>query len=102
MPCGNIDPFGVTGTPVIDAASKTLFVAALTTPDGGITKRHQVFALSLDDGTPRAGWPVDVSTITANGATFQASVQGQRAALALLGRTVYVGYGGMLGECGNY
>lgn len=102
MQCGNIDPFGVTGTPVIDAASKTLFVAALTTPNNGNTKRHQVFAISLDDGTPRAGWPVDVSTITANDATFQADVQGQRGALALLGRTVYVAYGGMLGECGDY
>jgi hypothetical protein len=102
MPCGNIDPFGVTGTPIIDAAGKTLFVAALTTPDGGNTKRHQIFALSLDDGTPRAGWPVDVSTISANGATFQAQVHSQRAALALLNGTLYVPYGGMFGDCGTY
>jgi hypothetical protein len=102
MPCGNIDPFGVTGTPIIDAATKTLYVAALTTPDGGTTKRHQIFALSLDDGMPRAGWPVDVSNISANGATFQAQVHSQRAALALLNGTLYVPYGGMFGDCGTY
>jgi hypothetical protein len=102
MPCGNIDPFGVTGTPIIDAATKTLFVAALTTPDGGNTKRHQIFALSLDDGMPRSGWPVDVSNISANGATFQAQVHSQRAALALLNGTLYVPYGGMFGDCGTY
>src|SRR5438874_1412592 len=43
LPCGNIDPLGITGTPVIDAASRRLFVDAMTTPDGGTTKKHLVF-----------------------------------------------------------
>ena len=29
QPCGNIDPLGITGTPVIDAATQTLYVAAI-------------------------------------------------------------------------
>jgi len=103
LPCGNIDPLGVTGTPVIDPAARTVYVAAMTTPDGGATKRHLVFALSLDDGSLRTGWPVDVGATARSGATaFDAAVQNQRGALALLGGTLYVPYGGHYGDCGGY
>src|SRR5579863_4948069 len=36
LPCGNIDPVGITGTPVIDPGTNSLFVAAevLVNPDG--------------------------------------------------------------------
>src|ERR1700674_820068 len=61
LPCGNIDTLGITGTPVIDAGARTVYVAAMTTPDGGRTKQHMIFALSLDDGAIRPGWPVSVS-----------------------------------------
>ena len=33
--CGNIDPVGITSTPVVDLASRALFLDAFTTPDGG-------------------------------------------------------------------
>src|SRR5262249_59909225 len=29
LPCGNIDPLGITGTPIIDASRKLLFAAAM-------------------------------------------------------------------------
>ena len=99
LPCGNIDTVGVTGTPVIDLASRTLFVDAMTTPDGGTTKKHLVFGLSLDDGKPRAGWPVDVGAKVSG---FTSTVQGQRGGLTLLGGTLYVPYGGFYGDCGDY
>ena len=103
MPCGNIDPFGVTGTPVIDLASRTLFVDAMTTPDGGTTKKHLIFALSLDDGLTRAGWPIDVAAkVKSGGTTFNSAPQSQRGALALLNGTLYVPYGGLYGDCGSY
>jgi len=51
--CG-IAPLGVTGTPVIDAATRTLYLDAVVTPDG-ISRRHLIFALSVDDGTVRRG-----------------------------------------------
>src|SRR5262249_17245353 len=35
LPCGVIDPVGITGTPIIDAATRTIFFDAMTTPDGG-------------------------------------------------------------------
>jgi hypothetical protein len=103
LPCGNIDPLGVTGTPVADPSTRTVYVAAMTTPDGGVTKRHQVFALSLDDGSVRSGWPVDVgATATIGSTAFDPTFQNQRGALALLGGVLYVPYGGHYGDCGTY
>ncbi len=101
LPCGNIDLLGVTGTPVIDAASRTLFVDAMTTADGG-TQAHRLAALSIDDGSMRRGWPVDVAATRPGSLAFNAAVQNQRGALALLGGTLYVPYGGHFGDCGDY
>ena len=101
--CGNIDPLGVTGTPVADGASRTVYLDAMTTPDGGTTKRHLVFALSIDDGSIRSGWPVIVAqAVKRRGLTFDDAAQNQRGALALAGGTVYVPFGGHFGDCGDY
>jgi len=98
LPCGNIDPLGVTGTPVIDPATGTIYLDAMTTGP-----KHQIHALSLEDGTERAGWPVDVSSRAKAGSlSFDSSVQNQRGALALVGGRVYVPYGGHWGDCGTY
>jgi hypothetical protein len=98
MACpGNITPLGVTGTPVIDAASRTLFVAAMTTGP-----KQQIFALSLDDGSPRMGWPVDVSGIKAGSLAFVSADHNQRGALIIVNNTVFVPYGGFFGDCGAY
>ena len=102
LPCGNIDPLGITGTPVIDPSSRTIYVAAMTTPDDGRTKRHLVFALSLDDGSTRAGWPVNVSGLKYGGFSFNPAVQNQRGALLLNSGLLYVPYGGHWGDCGDY
>ena len=103
MPCGNIDPLGITGTPVIDLASRTLFVTAMVTPDAGVTKQWKVFALSIDDGSRRNGWPIDVvDALAAKGMTFTASVQGERGALMIVNGVLYVPFGGLAGDCGNY
>jgi PQQ enzyme-like repeat protein len=101
LPCGNINPLGITGTPVIDSASQAIyFDAAVSLPDG---VRHQVFALSLKDGTVLAGWPIDVAdALKRLGRQFEPSVQNQRAALTILDDTVYVAFGGHFGDCGNY
>jgi outer membrane protein assembly factor BamB len=102
LPCGNIDPLGITGTPVIDLETRTLFVDAMTTPDQGVTKKHLVFGLSIDDLSIRSGWPVDVSAVVTSPAPFNSGVQSQRAGLALLNRTLYVPYGAFQGDCGDY
>src|ERR1041385_4503556 len=103
LPCGNIDPLGITGTPVADLDSRTLIVDAMTTPDNGTTKRHLIFALNVDTGTTNAGWPVDLNASATSGSiVFNSTVQNQRSALALLGGYVYATYAGHAGDCGAY
>jgi hypothetical protein len=101
--CGNIDPMGITGTPVVDLQSRTLFFDAMTTPDGGTTKQHLIFAFNVDTGATNAGWPVNLNaTVTFGTNIFDSAVQGERSALALSGGYVYSTFGGNAGDCGNY
>jgi hypothetical protein len=97
---GNIDPFGITGTPIIDLASRALFFNAMITPDGGNTKKHFIFSLNVDTGEINPGWPVDVEeTASYDGINFTASVQAQRPALGIVGNILYVPYGSLLDHC---
>src|SRR5438132_1860659 len=101
LPCGNIDPLGITGTPVIDEATQAIYLAAMIDDVAG--PHHRVFALSLKDGTPLAGWPVDIATaLAAQGQRFNTRYQNQRGALVILDGRVYVPYGGHYGDCGDY
>ena len=101
MPCGNIDPVGVTGTPVIDPARGALYLDAMVRGPAG--PRHLVFGLSLRDGAVLPGWPVDVAAgLAARGAAFTPRFQGQRGALALMDGQLFVPYGGNSGDCSPY
>jgi outer membrane protein assembly factor BamB len=103
LPCGNIDPLGITGTPVIDERSQAIYLDAMVNGKSGGTPKHLIFALSLKDGSVLSGWPIDVeAALKANGKTFNSSVQNQRGALTIVGETVYVPYGGHFGDCGDY
>jgi len=99
LPCGNINPLGISGTPYIDVASRTIYFDEMTSPDNNVTLKHMIYAVSLDDGSVRTGWPVDVSaTLT----TFDSSHQNERGALQLLNGVLYVPYGGHDGDCDPY
>jgi hypothetical protein len=103
LPCGNIDPLGITGTPVIDESSQALVVGAMIADKTSGAPKHFIFALSLKDGSVLPGWPIDVeAALRASGKSFRSSVQNQRGALTLAGNTVYVPYGGHWGDCGDY
>src|SRR5262249_59310729 len=52
---GSIDQYGITGTPIVDLASRALFFNAMITPDNGITKKHLVFSLNIDTGDINTG-----------------------------------------------
>ena len=94
--CTKLDPMGITGTPVVDLASRALFLDAMITPDGGTTKKHLILSLNVDTGDINPGWPVDVeATATYNGIHFDPSIQQQRPALGIVGNILYVGYGSM-------
>jgi hypothetical protein len=90
LPCGNIDPLGITSTPAYDPSTGTLFVVAeLTGP------KHTLFAVDVTDGKVRWSRDVDLPG-------FDPGAHLQRAALALGNRYVYVGLGGLFGDCGQY
>jgi len=100
LPCGNISPLGITGTPVVQLASRSLFFDAMI---NGAIKKHFIFSLNVDTGATNAGWSVDVNaTARYNGMTFTSSIQNQRAALGLVNGVVYVPYSGHFGDCGTY
>jgi hypothetical protein len=93
LPCGNIDPLGITGTPVIDASRKLLWVDAMTAG-----AHHRIYAVSLVDGSV-VGSPVDLDSAVPG---FVSKVQNQRGALALVDGVLYVPFSGHFGDCGNY
>jgi hypothetical protein len=101
LPCGDINPVGIVGTPVVDLPSRTLCFDALTSGTGGVA--HLIYALDLDTGAVESGWPVNVdASVSFNGNQFASLAQQQRGALTVVGGIVYVAYGGMYGDCGSY
>jgi outer membrane protein assembly factor BamB len=101
LPCGNVDPDGITGTPVIDAKTGVVYLDALTKTNAG--PRHLVTALSLENGAAVPGWPLDVQAeLGKRGVTFDSGPQGARSALQFMNGAVYVSYGGRFGDCGDY
>jgi outer membrane protein assembly factor BamB len=101
LPCGNINPLGITGTPVIDPATQAIYFDAAVDEAGG--PRHQIFGLSLEDGSILQGFPVDVGrALQSAGRQFDPRTQNQRSALTLFDGTVYAGFSGHFGDCGDY
>jgi hypothetical protein len=92
-----INPLGILSTPVIDAQTRTIYAAGAIGDATGITG-HIASAISIEDGTVRDGWPVNVGTAV----NFDAKYHNQRSALSLVGGILYVAYGGFVGDCNNY
>jgi outer membrane protein assembly factor BamB len=90
LPCGNIDPTGITGTPVIDPASRTVYLVDFLLPGD-----HELVALNVETGAVRFRRPIDP-------AGFSPLVEQQRAALTIANGKVYVAFGGLYGDCGAY
>ena len=90
LPCGNIDPLGITGTPAFDAKTGSLFlVAEVTGP------KHVMFALDAETGEIR--WSRDVDLPGDDPRPHQ-----QRTAVVVGNGYAYFGYGGLAGDCGEY
>src|SRR5207237_5927816 len=91
LSCTITGSMGIIGTPVVDLASRALFLDAMVTPDGVTTIKHYIISLNVDTGAINPGWPVDVEmTAQYNGTTFTPATQAQRPALAILGNILYV------------
>jgi len=94
---GNIDPLGITGTPVIDEHRGALYFNAVV--DRGGEPRHLIFGLSLADGAVLPGWPVDVAeALNAISMSFDPDLQNQRGALAIVDDRLFVPYSGFFGS----
>lgn len=87
LPCGNINPSGITGAPVI-SGNKIYAVAFL---HNGL--RHTLFGLRLSNGHV---------AVRANVDPPNRNVEQERGALLAMGGRIYVPYGGLFGDCGPY
>jgi len=101
LPCGNINPDGITGTPVIDPSTGTLFLDALVQTANG--PRHLVYGLNVSTGAILPHWPLDIEAAeAAAGNTFDSYTQGERSALLFEAGAIYIAYAGNSGDCGSY
>jgi hypothetical protein len=89
--CGNINPLGITGTPVYDATTNRVYVVA----EHGGTVRHELYALDVASGAIAWSKSVDLPGVSAR------DMQ-QRGALAIANNRVWVSFGAQAGDCGNY
>ncbi|HEY9483125.1 MAG TPA: PQQ-binding-like beta-propeller repeat protein [Micromonosporaceae bacterium] len=89
--CGNINPLGITGTPVYDARTNRVYVVA----EHGGAVRHELYALNVASGTVAWSKSVDLPGVSAR------DMQ-QRGALAIANSRVWVSYGAQAGDCGDY
>jgi IPT/TIG domain len=98
---GDIYPeVGVTGTPVIDPTSNTIYMVSTSQNSALGTFYQRLHALDLATGNEKFSAPVNiVASVPGNGdgssggmVSFNAQMQNQRPALALAGETVYVGW----------
>jgi DNA-binding beta-propeller fold protein YncE len=90
LPCGNIDPLGITGTMAYDAATGLVFALAETTAGS-----HTLFGIDVVTGVvrlQRAAEPPHGDKLAHQ----------QRSALTVLDGKVYVAYGGLAGDCAQY
>lgn len=95
--CGQIVPeIGITGTPVIDPQSGTMYLVAMTKESGNYV--HRLHALDIGTGQERSGSPVVIqASVPGTGeggttVTFRAKDYKQRPGLLLLNGVVYTAW----------
>ncbi|MGC1450097.1 MAG: IPT/TIG domain-containing protein [Candidatus Sulfotelmatobacter sp.] len=100
---------GITGTPVIDPVSNTLYVVAKTKNTSNSTYHQNLHAVDITSGTEMPGSPVEITASVAgsgsgsSGGTiaFQPLYQLNRPGLLLLNGVVYIAFGSH-GDIGPY
>ncbi|HYU45050.1 MAG TPA: Ig-like domain-containing protein [Terriglobales bacterium] len=86
---------GIVSTPVIDAATGTLYVVAKTLENG--TVRHRLHALDITTGQEKFGGPAPIAATSISNAghkmVFNSLHQKNRPGLLLLNGVIYLGFG---------
>ena len=90
LPCGDIDPLGITGTPVYDQDNGLVYAVAETAG-----YHHVLVGVSVSRGAVA----VERDVPTPDG---QPKYDQQRPGLAIEDGRVYVAFGGLYGDCGPY
>ena len=106
-----VPEIGITGTPVIDASSNTLYVVSKTkqTSGGGVAYVQKLHALDLGTGAEKMNGPTVIrASVPGTGAgsvngtlSFDAQRENQRSGLTLLNGVVYIAWAAH-GDIGNY
>ena len=102
--CGNINPLGITGTPVIDPSNNELFLAEETETDGRSDWGHiQHWLVAISLTTHQELWHRDIDPPHGNnGRFYYIPAEQQRPAVTLFDGRLYVPFGGLIGDCGQY
>ena len=94
--CSGLAPsVGVTATPVINRATGTIYVIAMTVSSDGTTYHHRLHALSITTGAEVLGGPSEITASfpTSSGSiTFDPRQYLERAGLLLLNGTIYTAW----------
>ncbi len=90
LPCGDIDPLGITSTPVYDPMTGLVFaVAEVSGP------AHILVGVDINTGRVKVRRSVDTDGMDPR-------AHQQRSALTLANGMVYFSYGGLDGDCSDY
>ncbi len=90
LPCGDIDPLGITGTPVYDPSTGVIYaVAEVSGP------AHILVGVDVTTGQVKMRRAADTDGMDPR-------AHQQRGALALANGMVYITYGGLDGDCSDY
>ena len=101
--CGDIDPLGITGTPVIDTQTNEIFLAEETEVGGSDWQHIQHWLVAVSLGTHREIWHRPIDPPNGNDASdYYIPAELQRPALTLLDSRIYAEFGGLYGDCGQY
>jgi outer membrane protein assembly factor BamB len=101
--CGDINPLGITGTPVIDTAHGEIFAAEETEVGGNEWQDIQHWLVAVSLATHKEVWRRQIDPPNGNNASdYYIPAEQQRPALTLFGGRVYVAFGGLDGDCGQY
>ncbi len=97
--CGDIDPLGITSSLAVDAASNParVFAVAEVLPANGRMPVHELVGVDANTGRLVVGpTPIDPPAMS------HPELEQQRAGLTVANGNVYVGFGGLYGDCGDY